>query len=66
MSSKSSNNTVLLRFFIIQSSKPTTLRFKSVPTKLLFFKGVDFKIKTLTVGGKRLKLIIWDTSMYIL
>ncbi|WVZ04780.1 hypothetical protein V8G54_018126 [Vigna mungo] len=23
--------------------------------------GVDFKIKTLTVGGKRLKLTIWDT-----
>lgn len=24
--------------------------------------GVDFKIKLLTVGGKRLKLIIWDTA----
>ncbi|TMW93965.1 hypothetical protein EJD97_010943 [Solanum chilense] len=24
--------------------------------------GVDFKIKTLTVGGKRLKLTIWDTA----
>ncbi|XP_073033801.1 ras-related protein RABC2a-like [Primulina eburnea] len=24
--------------------------------------GVDFKIKLLTVGGKRLKLTIWDTS----
>ncbi|XP_009600285.1 ras-related protein RABC2a-like isoform X2 [Nicotiana tomentosiformis] len=23
--------------------------------------GVDFKIKTLTVGGKRLKLTVWDT-----
>lgn len=27
--------------------------------------GVDFKIKTLTVGGKRLKLTIWDTGMYL-
>ncbi|GJR96132.1 ty3-gypsy retrotransposon protein, partial [Tanacetum coccineum] len=25
-------------------------------------KGVDFKIKQLTVGGKRLKLTIWDTG----
>lgn len=25
--------------------------------------GVDFKIKLLTVGGKRLKLTIWDTGM---
>ncbi|KNA16348.1 hypothetical protein SOVF_089760 [Spinacia oleracea] len=24
--------------------------------------GVDFKIKTFTVGGKRLKLTIWDTA----
>ncbi|XP_022133444.1 ras-related protein RABC2a-like [Momordica charantia] len=24
--------------------------------------GVDFKIKTVTVGGKRLKLTIWDTA----
>lgn len=24
--------------------------------------GVDFKIKMLTVGGKRLKLTIWDTG----
>lgn len=24
--------------------------------------GVDFKIKLLTVGGKRLKLTIWDTG----
>ncbi|XP_021739748.1 ras-related protein RABC2a-like [Chenopodium quinoa] len=24
--------------------------------------GVDFKIKTLTVGGKKLKLTIWDTA----
>ncbi|KAB2006938.1 hypothetical protein ES319_D11G382200v1 [Gossypium barbadense] len=28
--------------------------------------GVDFKIKFLTVGGKRLKLTIWDTgNIYI-
>ncbi|CAJ2673787.1 unnamed protein product [Trifolium pratense] len=63
MSSKSSNNTVLLRFFIIKSSKPKAPRFKSVPTKLLVFKGVDFKIKRLTVAGKRLKLTIWDTIL---
>ncbi|KAK8994607.1 hypothetical protein V6N11_045687 [Hibiscus sabdariffa] len=25
--------------------------------------GVDFKIKLLTVGGKRLKLTIWDTEV---
>ncbi|XP_028101758.1 ras-related protein RABC2a isoform X2 [Camellia sinensis] len=25
-------------------------------------RGVDFKIKQLTVGGKRLKLTIWDTA----
>ena len=24
--------------------------------------GVDFKIKQLTIGGKRLKLTIWDTG----
>lgn len=31
---------------------------------LLFYScsGVDFKIKLLTVGGKRLKLTIWDTG----
>jgi len=28
----------------------------------LCYVGVDFKIKTLTVGGKRLKLTIWDTG----
>lgn len=28
--------------------------------------GVDFKIKLLTVGGKRLKLTIWDTGNIIL
>ncbi|XP_042943569.1 ras-related protein RABC2a-like isoform X2 [Carya illinoinensis] len=27
-----------------------------------FVKGVDFKIKLLTVGGKKLKLTIWDTA----
>lgn len=27
-----------------------------------WFPGVDFKIKVLTVGGKRLKLTIWDTG----
>jgi len=26
--------------------------------------GVDFKIKFLTVGGKKLKLTIWDTGKY--
>lgn len=29
---------------------------------LKLFAGVDFKIKLLTVGGKRLKLTIWDTG----
>lgn len=24
--------------------------------------GVDFKIKLLTVGGKRIKMTIWDTG----
>ena len=28
----------------------------------LCYVGVDFKIKMLTVGGKRLKLTIWDTG----
>ena len=27
--------------------------------------GVDFKIKFLTVGGKKLKLTIWDTGKYL-
>ncbi|CAJ2666350.1 unnamed protein product [Trifolium pratense] len=45
MSSKSSNNTVLLRFFIIKSSKPTAPRFKSVPTKLLFFKEREVRLE---------------------
>ncbi|KAK8999303.1 hypothetical protein V6N11_070478 [Hibiscus sabdariffa] len=27
--------------------------------------GVDFKIKMVTIGGKRLKLTIWDTVVYI-
>lgn len=27
--------------------------------------GVDFKIKFLTVGGKKLKLTIWDTGKYV-
>lgn len=35
--------------------------------RIIFFiartrAGVDFKIKLLTVGGKRLKLTIWDTG----
>lgn len=29
----------------------------------LLMTGVDFKMKTLTVGGKRLKLTIWDTGI---
>ena len=29
---------------------------------LLLFVGVDFKIKFLSVGGKKLKLTIWDTG----
>lgn len=28
--------------------------------------GVDFKIKFLTVGGKKLKLTIWDTGKHVL
>lgn len=31
-------------------------------TKLL--AGVDFKLKMLTLGGKRIKLTIWDTGLY--
>lgn len=27
-----------------------------------FTPGVDFKVKQLTVGGKKLKLTIWDTG----
>jgi hypothetical protein len=27
--------------------------------------GVDFKIKFLTLGGKKLKLTIWDTGKYL-
>ncbi|GMN52852.1 hypothetical protein TIFTF001_021987 [Ficus carica] len=30
-----------------------------MPTK---YSGVDFKIKLMSVGGKRLKLTIWDTA----
>lgn len=30
--------------------------------KFSFFLGVDFKVKFLTAGGKRLKLTIWDTG----
>lgn len=26
------------------------------------YPGVDFKLKMLTVGGKRLKLTMWDTG----
>lgn len=29
---------------------------------LCLIPGVDFKIKLLTVGGKKLKLTIWDTG----
>ncbi|CAB4308965.1 unnamed protein product [Prunus armeniaca] len=26
--------------------------------------GVDFKVKYVTLGGKKLKLAIWDTEMW--
>ncbi|KAK3230508.1 hypothetical protein Dsin_002389 [Dipteronia sinensis] len=29
---------------------------------LIFYAGVDFKIKYVTLGGKKLKLAIWDTA----
>lgn len=29
---------------------------------LLLSTGVDFKVKHVTVGGKKLKLAIWDTG----
>jgi len=38
-----------------------------IPTFLnpfFLLAGVDFKIKFLTVGGKKLKLTIWDTGMF--
>jgi len=31
---------------------------------LLSITGVDFKVKYVTIEGKRLKLAIWDTGMY--
>ncbi|KAF8403148.1 hypothetical protein HHK36_011245 [Tetracentron sinense] len=36
--------------------------FLKVSLGLALFDGVDFKIKLLTIGGKRLKLTIWDTA----
>ena len=27
-----------------------------------FYIGVDFKVKHVTLGGKKLKLAIWDTG----
>ncbi|CDP05396.1 unnamed protein product [Coffea canephora] len=32
------------------------------PYAIIDDTGVDFKIKLLTVGGKKLKLTIWDTA----
>lgn len=31
---------------------------------ILILLGVDFKIKYVTVGGKKLKLAIWDTGIF--
>lgn len=31
---------------------------------LLSTTGVDFKVKYVTIEGKKLKLAIWDTGMY--
>jgi len=28
----------------------------------VFFLGIDFKIKTIEIGGKKIKLQIWDTA----
>jgi len=32
---------------------------------LLSTTGVDFKVKYVTIEGKKLKLAIWDTGMYV-
>ncbi|KAL2481341.1 Ras-related protein RABC2a [Abeliophyllum distichum] len=37
-------------------------RLKLRPRLSCFPSGVDFKIKLLTVGGKKVKLTIWDTA----
>lgn len=45
------------RPIVCKSSFGVALRFISVN-----FVGVDFKVKHVTIGGKKLKLAIWDTG----
>lgn len=35
-----------------------------VPLLYLVYVGVDFKVKYVTVDGKKLKLAIWDTGIF--
>lgn len=40
--------------------------YSSLLTYLPYFAGVDFKVKHVTIGGKKLKLAIWDTGNNLL
>ena len=39
-------------------------RFSSPTVFSSYFLGVDFKVKVVSIGGKKLKLAIWDTGCY--
>lgn len=41
-----------------------SLRKKEPTVSSCHLTGVDFKVKTVTIGGKKLKLAIWDTGDY--
>jgi Ras-related protein Rab-8A len=34
----------------------------SYPLSVLFFNSIDFKIRTIELDGRRIKLQIWDTA----
>jgi hypothetical protein len=56
----------LVRFFLLSLIPSIALSFHSFIIHLFItITGVDFKVKYLTMGGKKLKLAIWDTGMYV-
>lgn len=56
---------ILLRFsednFPV-SHMPTIGKISKIPKLIFSYSGIDFKIKTINVDDKRVKLQVWDTA----